>query len=382
MNASDILFSLLRFCIKGEEISENTKKCIDNDMLLNLYELSCAHDLSHLVSDALSKTGLLLDNEISQKYKSQKIRSAFRSESIDFHLKSIKENLNRGKIPFISLKGAVIREYYPEEWMRTSSDIDILVKEEDLDKAIELFEKEKWQADKKNFHDICLYKKGSAPLELHFSIKENMEKLDAVLDKVWENSAQKEEFEYEMTNEFLLFHLLAHIAYHFIRGGCGIRTVLDVWILKEKLNINEEKFKNLLKEAKIDVFANRVFKLSKAWFEGESHTDITRKMEEFILFGGVYGNYENRAYIEQAKAGGKMKNLLARIIMPYDKMIIRYPVLKKYKALTPVFHIVRLGSAFKKGTLKRVSAEYNAGNKNSEVKRTDTQELLKETGLI
>ncbi len=378
MNANDILFSLLRYEINGESIGEDIKKSIDNETLLKLFELSKAHDLSHLVADALSKLGV----EIPKELRQQKVLSIFRSESISLHLKSIKETLSKGEIPFIPLKGAVIRDLYPESWMRTSADIDILVKEEDLDKAREILMEDKWQADKKNFHDISLYKKGSAPLELHFSIKENMENLDRVLDKVWENATLKEDFEYELSNEFLLFYLLSHIAYHFKKGGCGIRTVLDVWLLKEKLNVDEKKLQALLKEAQIEAFADRIVELSKTWLGGKSHTDITKKMEEFILFGGLYGNYENRASVEQVVAGGKKKNLLSRVIMPYDKMVIRYPVLKKHKFLTPLFHIARWGSAFKKGTLRRVSAEYNAGNKNSEAKIADTQELLKEIGLI
>ncbi|MBQ2890057.1 MAG: nucleotidyltransferase family protein [Clostridia bacterium] len=377
MNASDILFSLLRYEINGESIGEDIKS-IDNETLLKLFELSKAHDLSHLVSDALMKIGV----EISKELRQQKVLSIFRSESISLHLKSIKETLSKGEIPFIPLKGAVIRDLYPENWMRTSADIDILVKEEDLDKAIALFEKEKWQADKKNFHDISLYKKGSAPLELHFSIKENMENLDRVLDKVWENATLKEDFEYELSNEFLLFYLLSHIAYHFKKGGCGIRTILDVWLIQEKLKIDEKGLKNLCQEAQIEVFAGKVMELSKTWFEGKTHTDITKKMEEFILFGGLYGNYENRASVEQTVAGGRKKNLLSRIIMPYDKMVIRYPVLKKHKLLTPLFHIARWGSTLKKGTLRRVTAEYNAGNKNSEAKIAKTQELLNEIGLI
>ncbi|MBO4954226.1 MAG: nucleotidyltransferase family protein, partial [Clostridia bacterium] len=36
-------------------------------------------------------------------------------------------------IDFMPLKGAVIRQYYPEPWMRTSCDIDIHVKKDRLE---------------------------------------------------------------------------------------------------------------------------------------------------------------------------------------------------------------------------------------------------------
>ena len=43
--------------------------------------------------------------------------------------------LEKAQIPFVPLKGSVIRKYYPEAWMRTSSDIDVLVHKEDVEKT-------------------------------------------------------------------------------------------------------------------------------------------------------------------------------------------------------------------------------------------------------
>ena len=40
---------------------------------------------------------------------------------------SICSALNRESIAYIPLKGSVIKDLYPESWMRTSCDIDILV---------------------------------------------------------------------------------------------------------------------------------------------------------------------------------------------------------------------------------------------------------------
>ena len=44
----------------------------------------------------------------------------------------------KAQIPFLPLKGSVIRKYYPEAWMRTSCDIDILVHDEDVGRAKEI----------------------------------------------------------------------------------------------------------------------------------------------------------------------------------------------------------------------------------------------------
>ena len=42
--------------------------------------------------------------------------------------------------------------------------------------------------------------------------------------------------EHRMTNEFFLFHCVAHMAYHFVLGGgCGIRPMIDLYVMKQKL---------------------------------------------------------------------------------------------------------------------------------------------------
>lgn len=36
------------------------------------------------------------------------------------------------------------------------------------------------------------------------------------------------EYEYQERPEFFAYHHLAHMKYHFVHGGCGIRTFLDL----------------------------------------------------------------------------------------------------------------------------------------------------------
>ena len=50
-------------------------------------------------------------------------------------MEEIRTVFEQQKIFFLPLKGAVIRDFNPEAWMRTRSDIDILIREEDYEKA-------------------------------------------------------------------------------------------------------------------------------------------------------------------------------------------------------------------------------------------------------
>lgn len=59
----------------------------------------------------------------------------------DNAIQCISNALESQQIEYILLKGAVIRDLYPQKWMRTSCDIDVLVHEDELNCAISIIEK-------------------------------------------------------------------------------------------------------------------------------------------------------------------------------------------------------------------------------------------------
>ena len=69
-------------------------------------------------------------------------KAVFRYEQLNYENERICMALEKAQIPFIPLKGSIIRKYYPESWMRTSCDVDVLVHEEDAEKAVDVLVKE------------------------------------------------------------------------------------------------------------------------------------------------------------------------------------------------------------------------------------------------
>ena len=64
---------------------------------------------------------------------------------------------------------------------------------------------------------------------------ENIEKLDRALERVWDYASPIADgrMEHRLTNEYLVFHVLAHMAAHFINGGCGVKPFVDLYLLKK-----------------------------------------------------------------------------------------------------------------------------------------------------
>ena len=89
------------------------------------------------------------------KFKYELKYSAGFVANLEYELEHIKSVFEKNKIEYILLKGSVLRNYYPEPWMRTSCDIDILVHDEQLDKAVKVLTQTGYRVEgNKHYHDL------------------------------------------------------------------------------------------------------------------------------------------------------------------------------------------------------------------------------------
>lgn len=380
-----IMMQLLRQEICDGQIDGSASLSFSDEALKQLYILSKSHDLAHLVGSALDKIGALSNGEIAEKFRKQTFMAVYRHERTRYELEQISAVLEAAQIPFMPLKGSLIRRYYPEPWMRTSCDIDVLVHEEDLDRAVNaLVEQLHFRAeDERNYHDISLHSESGIHLELHFNIKECMDHIDRLLTRVWDYSAKVEgkAFEYEQSKEYLIFHMLAHMSYHFVVGGCGIRPFMDFYLLKTKMGYDDDMVRMFCRECEIETFYDRVLDLTNAWFGDGLHTPTTKSMEAYLLSGGVYGTQTNKIAVAQEKKGGKIKYLLQRIFMPYHHLKTKYPILEKYRVLTPVYQVRRWLSLIFKGRWKNSVRELKTTKSISKDHAQQIACLMEELGL-
>ena len=338
----NLFIEILR-CELNEEKLNNSVKCqLTTDIISALFSLSKRHDLAHIVSSCLYKNGLLTDGEMLAKFSKEEITSVYRCEQIKFAYSQICDILNKNSIAYIPLKGSVIRPYYPKENMRTSCDIDILIKEEMLSFAINAFSEEGFRVGEKNYHDISLYSKNNVHLELHFNILENNSSIDAILKDAWQYSSHIHDNCYEFSKEFFIFHIFAHMSYHFLSGGCGVRSLMDIWIMKHKMGMVPNQAKKLLEKAGIYQFAIEIENLAEACFSAKPMDNFTNILLSYIVNGGVYGTSKNRIKLTNANSNNTFVYTLKRLFPPYYKMIAHYPKLKKIPVLLPFYWVARL----------------------------------------
>ncbi len=378
------LFSILRSSISGEKISKEKLESYSSEQLHNLFKLASGHDLAHLLAYGLKINGLISSEDKDvEKYI---FKAVYRHERTLFEYKNLCDALENAKISFLPLKGSVIRQYYPQPWMRTSCDIDILVQEKDIEKATSILVKEHSYIYKgKSSHDVSLFTPSNVHVELHYNlIEEGRVNYSAkILNSVWERCKLKEGFScwYEMSDEMFYFYHVSHMAKHFEEGGCGIRPFIDLWILDNIPSAEKEKRNQILNKGNLLKFADSVRKLSCVWFEDEEHNDFSLQMENYILRGGVYGSSENRVVVQQQKKGGRVKYALSKIFLPYDIIKFHYPILQKHKWLTPIMEIRRWFKLLFCGHAKRSFEELKYNKDVTTETAKATKKFLEEIGL-
>ena len=385
MTTESVVFALLRTAVCEEVLSEEVVAACTPEMLSGVYSLAAKHDLAHLVGHALEKTNISQCMGL-EKSKVAKNQAIYRYMRQDYEYGRICSALEKEQIPFIPLKGAVLRGLYPEPWMRTSCDLDILVHLEDVAKGADALEKQlSYKKGERGTHDVALQTPGGICIELHFDLVEEGRANFAkdVLCEIWQAAVLRSGWnsQYDLSDAYLYFYHIAHMAKHFEVGGCGIRSLIDLWLLENKMMGDTVQRNLLLEKAGLLSFALAVSKLSRVWIDREDHDQLSCRLEKFILEGGTLGSASNRVALNQKAKGGRVAYLLSRIIIPYEKLKRYYPILEKYPCLSPIMQVRRWFMLLRPHVARMAKRELETNMKLTQQDAKDIGQLLEDIGI-
>lgn len=395
-NLNNILFSL----IAPQLLSQNAKPCevLDEKTLRAVYLLAKRHDLGHLLAAACIpgakanmqdgcddiQTPNAVFKDVSAEFvlelERARLTAAWRVRNTLNEQERVKKHLEKSEIPFIMLKGAVVRDYYPEAWMRTSSDIDVLVPRDMLSRAACLFsESDEYKVSEIAPDDAAFYAKSGVRVEIHTLFDGDGED-NAMLDSAWADAVCDGGCEHRMSAEHFYLYHLAHMAEHMRTGGCGIRPFIDLYLMGSRLDLDRDRLKSLLADLGLDRFDQAAVKLADAWMSGGDATDL-ESLEEYIITGGVYGSIEQGVAASRRDGQGKLGYVMHRIFMPYDDMRHRFKALDGRPWLTPIFWVCRWFGLLIPSKFKRSRAELKSTMRLDEARKASIEELFDSLGL-
>ena len=381
MDESVLFFSLICAPLGG---AKPDLSGVSDQALSRILALARRQDLGHLMARTLIGGGMDEGHPLYPALVRQEQLALLRATRRDYAIEQISRLLEEEGIDFMPLKGALIRHLYPAPHLRTSCDLDILVREDRvLDAARAIEERLSYRPEGgRQYHDYTLLSPDGVRLELHFSLAENDPRMDGVLSRVREHARPAAEGAHLHlpSDAFLILHHTAHAAHHLLMGGCGMRPLIDLHLMHRALMPDEGELDTLLAKSSLTDFHRHALSLAACWFEGRPSEGAEKELERFLLANHLYGSDGSRVAISRSRRS-HAAHLKSRLLLPYEELSVRYPSLRGRRPLTPMYQLLRILSLPLSGRLSRSVRELRLSSRMDRERQEQIDGMLRELGL-
>ena len=340
--------------LKGEVPQNKPEQVTFED----IYRMAVFHNVTVMTLTAIKKTGQEMDPALKEKWE-RRAELASAQSVVQLHERDmIYQLFEDNRIPYLPLKGCIVKEMYPDPKYRQMADLDILVHEEDNAKVKTVLEDAGYTCkhfgqevhdiyEKKPFMDIEIHYRLLS--DVHFVTYEWTQEYMQFFVEPWQKAEHGDSYRYHFSDSDFYLYMLVHLAKHYSGSGSGIRQFLDVYYLMKNLSIDRQYVDEQLELYGLKDFCKTVEKMVLAWF-GEAEADEhTTELEQDVFSSGSYGNQERsiRHEIEKFQSSQKKQNyyfhyIKKRLFPSLEVMRVSRPVLRKYPVLLPAFWLGRI----------------------------------------
>lgn len=323
-----------------------------------VYQECLRQSVPILVWNALDKAQIPVDTV--ESWKNTVIASAYHNLQVAWQHLLVDRLMEKGRIPYVILKGSASGAYYPAPMDRIMGDVDFLVSPDHLERAGEILKAEgfiPWEEE-----HIChvVYRKENIHLEMHFEPAGVPYGKPGELVREYMKDVMEQAREIQVEGEKLRvpsrFHhgliLLLHTSHHLTGEGIGLRHLCDWAVFVASMT--DEEFRQLFEEKLKAIGMWRFARLltqtcirylgcpARPW-TGKEEPDLTAAMIRDIFDGGNFGKKdENRKHevlllSNRGKDGVGKHRLLWQVTVSMNKMVCNYiPAAKKFPILLPL----------------------------------------------
>lgn len=300
-----------------------------------LYQISVYHRIENIIAYAVEQICKeesrreKIPEEVRKQFQKAKVTGIMR-ETIQHHeYEKLTKLFEEESIEHILLKGGWLKYDYPSPDMRFLTDLDILVREEELDRVAVLMEQLGYKEFSRGSKDDIYQKEPCMTVEIHKTSAVGYESLDAYLEGIWERSRKREgyETEYLMTWEDFYLYQTGHMAKHFEHGGVGMRMLLDFLVFEnERMSCCDRRV--IEEQLKLAGLLKMEEKIRELLLNGINRENAI--VWEYILQSGTYGLFKFHIQTERNRHRNKLVYYLRRIFPTRKDLLFHYPKFKKY----------------------------------------------------
>lgn len=315
--------------------------------------------LTAIIGYALESAGIS-----DKKFIQAKAKSIRKVAAMEIDKALLFEEMEKEKIWYMPLKGTVIKDLYPSVGLRQMSDFDILFDKSYAEKVLDILLRLGFTCDHfgRGNHDVY-FKQPVSNFEMHSGLFSEIHKPEIyqyyknIKDQLIKDEGNN--YGYHFSSEDLYIYLTAHEYKHYIDRGTGLRSVLDTYVLWQKLGgqLDTDYISEETKKLGISDFEQQNRSLALHLFGNGELTAEDRQMLEYIIFCGTYGTLQN-SLENNVKKYGKRRFLVKKLFLPMNYVKVWYPFYYKHKILLPFLPFHRVIQAFivnRKQTMKKLS---------------------------
>lgn len=324
-----------------------------------LEDIASRNHMDYLILGALLRLEYLPEEYVI-KFRNRVMYSIMKTATQVTEMRVILERFEEEQIVNQPMKGSCLKFIYPSPEMREMGDIDILVRQDCMRRADSILQGMGYTMSKSiKHHDIYL-KKPYMVLEVHRAMydktvdKNQYEYFSDLSKAVLRDGYQ---YTYDFKPEDFYVYMLAHMAKHFYKMGCGIRNLVDIYVFRKKFDsvMDKEYVKAELNKCGLISFSWYMERLADIWLGEGDWDEFSEQLFAYMMDSGIYGKDENGIWNKFAEEKLQGKNVtVAQLKLwyyfpPLHYMSEYYPWLVKFPFLKPVAWGIRLfGGVFKK----------------------------------
>ncbi len=306
--------------------------------------------------------GIDEQNPVMQRLESQTYAELIRSECQEWELRRLASKFREENIAFLPVKGTFIKALYREPHMRYMADADILIKPAERERAEALLLSLGYRKYAESLCEI-IYENDNLHLELHKAlISPDIKDYYAYFEHPFSRAEQVEGSHYKLRDNDHFIYIFVHFARHYRGGGIGFKHLCDIFVCKEKLELDEAYIESELEKLGLRGFYKNVLATADCLLGDGEQTEITDIITDAIFKSGAYGTAKSVRVSDAARRSGdgdakkaRRKHFWWSLFLPFKLMCIKYPFLKKAPFLLPFMWIYRLGSALFKRKSRTLS---------------------------
>lgn len=317
-NTFDYLKEIIRTYLNDDKLS------IRNINIKDLYDLSNSLNVSSIVGYTLKNNNNYQNIFDKSLYKSMNRYTLFSN-----YKNIISKLFSKNNIRYIYLKGSTLSCYYKEEYLRYSSDLDIVVYKEDFDKALDLIVNDlSFSIKHRSLNEISLNNNKGVDVDLHKQFELDNPAVEDVFKDCFKDN--------ELDINYKYIYLINHEAKHFILGQLSMRFFIDLFYLRKLIDRN--LVDNVLDKLNLIKFDNALNHYLDYLLKDIEPNDIDLLLDDYILSYANDFGVNNRVNL----SSNKFSYIINRSFPSFKEMSGVFPYLNKYPFLLPWSYLTRI----------------------------------------